>query len=53
MAAYILDTLSKYGLDHKFIVSKGYDGTTVMSGQCSGVQQHIKNQAPQAMYMLQ
>ena len=51
LAAYILDTLSKFGIDHKFIVSQGYDGASVMSGQCSGVQQHIKNEASQAMYI--
>ena len=51
LAAYILDTLSKFGLDHKFIVSQGYDGASVMSGQCCGVQQCIKNEAPQAMYI--
>ena len=33
------------------IVSQGYDGATVMSGQCSGVQLHIKAIAPQAIYV--
>ena len=32
------------------ILSDGYDGASVMSGQCSGVQQHIKVIAPQAIY---
>ena len=51
LSSYILDTLSKYGLDTKHIVSQGYDGASVMSGRCSGVQQIIKNVAPQAMYI--
>ena len=51
LSAYILDTLSKFGLDYNFMVSQGYDGASVMSGHCSGVQQRIKNVAPQAMYI--
>ena len=33
------------------IVSQGYDGTSVMSGKHSGVQQHIKAILPQAIYI--
>ncbi len=51
LSTCILDTSSKYGLDTKYIVSQGYDGASVMSGRCSGVQQRIKNVAPQAMYI--
>ena len=34
------------------IVSQGtYDGASVMSGRCSGVQQHIRELNPQAIYI--
>ena len=39
---YILNTLSLYNLDPSFIVSQGYDGASVMSSHCSGVQQRIR-----------
>ena len=51
LSSYILDTLQKFGLDPKNIVSQGYDGASVMSGHCSGVQQHIKAVAPMAVYV--
>ena len=39
-------------LDVAGIVSQGYDGVSVvMSGHCSGVQQRIKEVAPQAVYI--
>lgn len=49
--AYLLDTLKHFGLDPTCIVSQGYDGASVMSGRCSGVQQRIKDVAPQALYV--
>ena len=33
------------------IVTQGYDGPSVMSGRCSGVQQQVKQVAPQAVYV--
>ena len=33
------------------IVSQGYDGASVMSGACSGVQQRIKQVVPHAVYI--
>ena len=51
LSAYILDTLKCVGLDPTCIVSQGYDGASVMSGRCSGVQQLIKEVAPQALYV--
>ena len=48
---YIFDTLKKYHLDAQMIVSQGYDGASVMSGRCSGVQQRIKAIVPQAVYI--
>ena len=51
LSTYILDTLKHFGLDSTCIVSQGYDGASVMSGKCSGVQQRIKEVAPQAIYV--
>ena len=51
LSMYILDTLKHFGLDPACIVSQGYDGASVMSGKCSGVQQCIKEVAPQALYV--
>ena len=47
----LLDTLVKYHLDIKCLVSQGYDGASVMSGSCSGVQSRIREIAPQALYI--
>jgi len=38
-------------LDPAKIVSQGCDGTSVMSGHCSGVQQQVKQVTPQAVYV--
>ena len=51
MTKYILDTLQKFNLDPKWIISQGYDGASVMSGQCSGVQQRIREVAPNVVYI--
>ena len=51
LSTYILDTLQHFGLDPTSIISQGYDGASVMSGKCSGVQQRIKEVAPQALYV--
>lgn len=48
LSKYILDTLSLFNLDINMIVSQGYDGASVMSGCCSGVQQRIKEVVPHA-----
>ena len=48
---YILNTLDTFKLDPTGIVSQGYDGASIMSGHCSGVQQRIKQVAPQAVYV--
>ena len=39
------------GLDPACIVSQGYDGASVMSGRCSGVQQRLKEVSPCAVYI--
>lgn len=51
LTKYILDTLAQYHLDPKMIVSQGYDGASVMSGRCTGVQQRIREVAPNACYI--
>ena len=51
LAFYILETLTKYRLEAKLMVSQGYDGASVMSGTCSGVQKRIRKKAPHAIYI--
>ena len=51
LSTYILDTLKNNGLDPTLIVSQAYDGASVMSGRCSGVQKRIKEVAPVAIYI--
>ena len=51
LSSYILDTLRNHQLDPNCIVSQGYDGASVMSGCCSGVQMRIKEVAPHALYV--
>ena len=51
LSDYIIKTLRDYNLDPALIVSQGYDGASVMSGSCSGVQQRIKMIAPNATYV--
>ena len=47
----ILDILALYNLDVDMIVSQGYNGTSVISGCCRGVQQRIEELVPQASYI--
>ena len=51
LSAYILQTLDTFKLDPAAIVSQGYDMASAMSAHCSGVQQRIKQVAPQAAYV--
>lgn len=51
LSDYIVKTLKEYNLDPALIVSQGYDGASVMSRSCSGVQQRIKMIAPNATYV--
>lgn len=51
LSSYILQTLGTHQLDPNCIVSQGYDGASVMSGCCSGVQTLIKEEAPHAVYV--
>lgn len=51
LTQYIVDTITKHQLDLTCIVSQGYDGASVMSGNCSGVQTRLKEFAPHAIYI--
>ena len=51
LSAFILDALRKNQLDPECIVSQGYDGASVMSGRCAGVQQKICEVVPHAAYV--
>ena len=50
LTRYILEALSCYNIDPQFMVSQGYDGASVMSGHCSGVQR-VREVAPHAVYV--
>lgn len=51
LSDYIIKTIESHYLDLKCLVSQGYDGASVMSGRCSGVQQRVREKAPQAIYV--
>ena len=51
LTQYIVNTITKHQLDLTCIVSQGYDGASVMSGNCSGVQTWLKEFAPHAIYI--
>ena len=51
LATYIISTLNKLEIDASAIISQGYDGASVKSESCTGVQQQIKQVAPQAVYV--
>ena len=52
LSEYIITALRSHHLDLHSLVSQGYDGVSVMSGRCSGVQQRIMEVAPQAIYII-
>ena len=51
LTEYIVSVLTKCSLDSQsqFMVSQGYSGASVMSGQCPGVQKHIRELVPHAI----
>ena len=51
LTQYIVSIITKHQLDLTCIVSQGYDGAAVMSGNCSGVQARLKEFAPYAIYI--
>ena len=51
LTTYLISTLTEHQLDPACIVSQGYDGASVMSGSCSGVQPRLKEVSPCAIYI--
>ena len=51
LAQHILKTLHFHKLNPSAIVSQGYDGASVMSGNCSGMQMQFKKVALMAIYV--
>ena len=51
LTKYLIDTLREFQLEPKCLVFQGYDGAAVMNGKCLGVQQCIREVAPQAIYI--
>lgn len=51
LTKHLVDTVSKRGLSMKNCVAQAYDGATVMSGSCTGVQARIQQHAPMAVYI--
>ena len=46
LTEYILETFKSYNLDSGSIESQGYDGASVISGKCAGVQKRVKEVVP-------
>ena len=51
LCKYICDTLAFFDLSLDNCISQSYNGASVMSGSCTGVQSCIKEFAPQAVYI--
>ena len=51
LSSYIIKLLHDLDLNLSKIVSQGYDGASVMSGRCNGVQAKIREVAPNAVYI--
>lgn len=51
LSAYIKELIVKFNLDCSQLVSQGYDGASVMSGRCAGVQAKVREFAPNAIYI--
>lgn len=51
IANLILKSLQQFGIDTKYLRGQGYDGAAAMSGKYNGVQAHIKEIHPNALYV--
>ncbi|MCH9717061.1 MAG: DUF4371 domain-containing protein [Gammaproteobacteria bacterium] len=51
LSSYIKQLLTTYDFDTNKMVSQGYDGASVMSGHCTGVQTRVREFAPCATYI--
>ena len=51
LSLYIKELVTGFDFDLNKLVSQGYDGASVMSGQFSGVQTRVRKFAPFAVYI--
>ncbi|KAL4141563.1 hypothetical protein QTP88_004184 [Uroleucon formosanum] len=51
IANLILESLKQFGVDTKYLRGQGYDGAAAMSGKYNGVQAHIREIYPNAIYV--
>ena len=51
LSSHILNTLQEHRLDPSGLVSRGYNGASVISGYSSGVQQSIREVVPRVIYV--
>ena len=51
LSSYIKQLISTYDFDTNKMVSQGYDGASVMSGHCTGVQTRVREFVPYAAYL--
>lgn len=51
IASLILESLKGFGIDTQYLRGQGYDGAAAMSGRYNGVQHHIKQIHPLALYI--
>lgn len=51
LTKYLVETVDRSGLSMKQCVAQAYDGASVMSGACTGVQARILEYAPMAVYI--
>ena len=51
LTAQLLATLTDAGIPFSGMLGQGYDGAAVMSGHKSGVQKHIREKCPAAIYV--
>jgi len=51
LAEQLLRIVDEVGLDMNNIVGQGYDGAAAMSGHKNGVQKHVQDQCPSAVYV--
>ncbi|KAF0683297.1 Uncharacterized protein FWK35_00036272, partial [Aphis craccivora] len=51
LANLILESFKQFGVELKFLRGQGYDGAASMSGIYNGVQSHIRQIYPPAMYV--
>lgn len=51
MSKYIKGLITGFDFDLNKLVSQGYDGASVMSGNCTGVQTRVRQFTPHAVYI--